>query len=164
MVTFAGIDHLSLSVTDLDRSQRFYTDVLDFVPVMDFGYARSLFHRRTRFFLALVRHEKGSSEPYSELNTGLDHVGLAAADLDELIAWEQRFEAHGVVYTPIREMEFGHHLNFRDPDNIPLEFSISNPTMLGWMDELAEREFTPEEIQARVAEYLGQLAVPNDRR
>ncbi|GAA1595474.1 hypothetical protein GCM10009789_56840 [Kribbella sancticallisti] len=154
MPTFAGIDHLSLSVTDLDRSQRFYTDVLDFIPVLDFGSARSLFHRRTRFFLALVRHEGGNGTPFTELATGLDHVGLVAADLDELIAWEQRFEALGVVYTPIREMEFGHHLNFRDPDNIPLEFTISNETMLGWMDELAEREFTPEEIQARVAEYL----------
>ena len=154
MATFAGIDHLSLSVTDLDRSQQFYTDVLDFIPVMDFGSARTFFHRRTRFFLALVRHENGSTEPYSELNTGLDHVGLVAADLDELLAWEQRFEAHGVVYTPIREMEFGHHLNFRDPDNIPLEFSISNTTMLGWMDELVERDFTPEEIQTKVMEYL----------
>ena len=100
MVTFAGIDHLSLSVTDLDRSQRFYTNVLDFVPVMDFGYARSLFHKQTRFFLALVRHEEGSSEPYSELNTGLDHVGLVAADLDELVAWEQRFEATRGDSTP----------------------------------------------------------------
>jgi catechol 2,3-dioxygenase-like lactoylglutathione lyase family enzyme len=158
MATFAGIDHLSLSVTDLDRSQRFYTEVLDFIPVLDFGYARSLFHKKTKFFLALVRHENGSSEPYTELNTGVDHVGLIAADLDELRAWEQRFEAHGVVYTPIREMEFGHHLNFRDPDNIPLELTISNDTMLGWMEELAQKDLAPEEIQSRVAEYLATRA------
>jgi glyoxylase I family protein len=157
MATFAGIDHLSLSVTDLDRSQQFYTEVLDFIPVMDFGYARSLFNQQTKFFLALVKHENGSSEPYSELNTGLDHVGLVAADLDELLAWEKRFQSHGVVYTPTREMEFGHHLNFRDPDNIPLEFTISNDTMLGWMDELSEKDLTREEIQSRVTEYLASL-------
>ena len=28
MPEFAGIDHASLSVTDLDRSERFYTDLL----------------------------------------------------------------------------------------------------------------------------------------
>ena len=30
MPTFAGVDHLSLTVTDLDVSERFYTEVLDF--------------------------------------------------------------------------------------------------------------------------------------
>ena len=27
----------------------------------------------------------------------------------------------GVVYTPVRYMPFGSHLNFRDPDGIPLD-------------------------------------------
>jgi catechol 2,3-dioxygenase-like lactoylglutathione lyase family enzyme len=37
MVTFSGVDHVGFSVTDLDRSERFYTDVFDLVRVMDFG-------------------------------------------------------------------------------------------------------------------------------
>jgi catechol 2,3-dioxygenase-like lactoylglutathione lyase family enzyme len=44
MVTFAGVDHVSFTVTDPDVSQRFYVEVLDFVPVLDVGYGRILMH------------------------------------------------------------------------------------------------------------------------
>ena len=35
MPSFAGVDHLSLSVTDLNASQRFYVGVLGFMLVVD---------------------------------------------------------------------------------------------------------------------------------
>ena len=54
MVTFAGVGHAALTVTDLEVSQRFYTEVLDFVVVMDVGYGRVLMHPGTGFTLALV--------------------------------------------------------------------------------------------------------------
>ena len=53
MVTFAGVDHVAFTVTDLDVSQRFYTQVLDFVLVMDVGYGRVCMHPTTGFVLAL---------------------------------------------------------------------------------------------------------------
>ncbi len=40
MVTFAGVSHVAFTVTDLDASQRFDTEVVDFVVVMDVGYGR----------------------------------------------------------------------------------------------------------------------------
>ena len=73
------------------------------------------------------------------------------------MAWERRLEALGVEYTPIRDMEFGAHLNFRDPDHIALELSTSNATLTGWFDELREREIPRDEIEARLAEYLASL-------
>jgi catechol 2,3-dioxygenase-like lactoylglutathione lyase family enzyme len=57
MVTFAGVGHVALTVTDLDVSERFYIQVLDFVRVMDVGYGRILMHPGTGFTLALVAHE-----------------------------------------------------------------------------------------------------------
>ena len=79
MPTFAGIDHLSLTVTDLDVSERFYSDVLGFTVLVDFGDVRSLMHRPTGFFLSLIRHEGGTTGRFSELDPGVDHIGLAAA-------------------------------------------------------------------------------------
>jgi len=157
MPNFAGIDHLSLSVTDLDRSERFYTEVLGLMPLLDFGTARTLIDRPSGFILGLVRHEGGTAAPFTELTTGLDHIGLTASDRDELAEWERRFDDLGVTYTPIRDMEFGSHLNFRDPDNIALEFSTSNEIMAGWLEELRTRELTQEEIKARVSEYFTSL-------
>lgn len=157
MPNFGGIDHLSLSVTDLDRSERFYTEVLGLMPLFDFGTARTLIDRPSGFILGLAKHEAGTTAPFTELTTGLDHIGLLAASRDELVEWERRFDLYGVTYTPIRDMEFGSHLNFRDPDNIALELSVSNEVMAGWLEELKTREMTQEEIKARVMEYLASL-------
>ena len=153
---FAG-DH-DFSVSDLDRSERFYTDVFDLVRLLDVGYGRILCHRQTGFLFAIVKHEGASGEPFTELNTGLDHIGFSAASRDELVEWERKLEALGVTYTPIRDMEFSYHLNFRDPDNIALEISASREIMTSWLAELREREIPREEIDARIGEYLMSLA------
>ena len=155
MPAFAGIDHLSLTVTDLDVSERFYCEVLDFAGLVDFGYVRILMHRASGFVLSLVRHEGGDGGPFSELHTGVDHIGLTAGSCDELLAWEERFRAEGVVFTPVREMTFGHHLNFRDPDGIALEFSVANDLYEDCLRELRDRDVPRAEIQARVEEMLG---------
>jgi glyoxylase I family protein len=157
MPNFGGIDHLSLSVTDLDRSERFYTEVLGLMPLFDFGTVRTLIDRPSGFILGLAKHEAGTTAPFTELTTGLDHIGLLASSRDELVEWERRFDLFGVTYTPIRDMEFGSHLNFRDPDNIALELSVSNEVMAGWLEELKTREMTQDEIKARVYEYFATL-------
>ena len=160
MPTFAGIDHLSLSVSDLDASEHFYTGILDFMLVMDFGDVRALLHRSSGFWLSLVRHPSGGPVPFSELNPGLDHIGLIASHRDELVEWERRFQAAGVVHTPIRDMALGSHLNFRDPDGIPLEFMVPNAVLTAWQRELCERDVSRDEITTRVREHLLASGVP----
>jgi glyoxylase I family protein len=157
VVVFTGVGHVSMSVTDLDRSERFYTEVFDLIRLADFGVARVLLHRQTGFMFAVASHEAARGGPFSELNTGLDHLGFAARDRDELVEWEQKLAALGVAYTPIRDMEFGSHLNFRDPDNIALEISTRNDVLQGWLVELREREVPDEEREARLTEYLMSL-------
>ncbi len=157
MPDFAGVDHASLSVTDLDRSERFYTDVLGLLRLADFGTVRILVHRPTSFVLALVRHDAAHGDPFTELHTGLDHLGFAVSSREELVRGSAAWRSLGVEYTPIRDMEFGAHLNFRDPDHIALELSTSNEVLTGWFDELREREIPRDEIDARLAEYLVSL-------
>jgi glyoxylase I family protein len=156
-----GVDHVSLTVRDLDRSERFYVGVLGLVRLADFGGVRVLVHRATSLLVALVRHDAARDAPFSELNTGLDHLGFTASGPAELTAWERRFDAYGVTYTPARQMEFGCHLNFRDPDGIALELSTSNEVLAGWLDELREREIPPEEIATRLDAYLTSLSRPS---
>jgi catechol 2,3-dioxygenase-like lactoylglutathione lyase family enzyme len=151
-----------LTVTDLDKSQRFYTEVLDFVAVMDVSYARICMHPKTGFVLTLVAHDGGRGGSFSELNTGMDHIGFAAASRDELEQWERHFDQHGVVYTPIRDEHFGSHLNFRDPDGIALEFSSSNELMIAAQGALASGQMTPADIAAFKAENVSPDFVASD--
>lgn len=152
VVTFAGVDHVSFTVTDLDVSQRFYTEVLGFVMVLDVGYGRICMHPGTGFTLSLMKHEGAAGGPFTELTTGLDHLGLTAASRDELVQWERRFDEHGVSYTPIRDMEFGYHLNFRDPDHIALELSAPNDLLVAAREALAAGQTSQEDIDAFIAD------------
>lgn len=156
MPSFSGLNHFSLAVTDLDASQRFYTQVLDLLPVLDVGYARVLMHKGTGFTVAIVRHPEGGGAPFSEFNTGLDHIGLAAADRDELVAWEAKLRDLGVTCSPIQDMPLGHHLNFRDPDGIALEFQAPSAAYAAAMADLRSREVSDAEVLARAAEMLGE--------
>jgi len=158
MVAFAGVDHVSFSVTDLDRSERFYTDVFDLIRVMDFGNGRILLHRHTGFMFAIATHDGAQGAPFTELATGLDHLAFSAESRDELVAWEKKLHALGITYTPIRDMELGYHLNFRDPDNIALEINAPNDVLAAWLAEFKQREVPQQEIESRLNEYLASLA------
>lgn len=58
MPTFAGVNHFALSVADLDRSTRFYTEVLGLLAVLDFGHGRICLDRATGFSIGLIRHPR----------------------------------------------------------------------------------------------------------
>ena len=163
MPTFAGIDHLTLTVTNLDRSEQFYGEVLDFVSLLDFGYGRMCMHVPTGFLLGLIQHSEGSGGPFSELRTGLDHVGFVAADRDELEEWQDRLHAAGVRYTPIRDMELGHHLNFRDPDDIALELTAPKDVLRAALEQVRRERPSAEQLRAAAAALVGSELVSQGR-
>ena len=161
MVTFAGVDHVSFTVTDLDVSQRFYSDVLDFLMVLDVGYGRIFMHPGTGFTLSLIKHDDARGGAFTELTTGLDHLGLTATSRQALLEWERRFEELGVTYTPIRDMEFGYHLNFRDPDGIALELSAPNELLLAAKQALVDGHTSTADIEAFVEDDGLDLPSPD---
>ena len=154
MPTFAGINHVALTVRDLDVSQRFYCDLLDFRLVLDVGHGRVCLHRLPGFSLALLRPDGASGDRFSALRTGLDHLGLAAGSRAELVEWEQRLRAAGVASSPIQDMPFGHHLNFTDPDGIALELQAPNDLYRGVLEELRTTEISDDEVRRRALELL----------
>ena len=164
MVTFAGIDHVSFTVSDLDVSQQFYTEVLDFVALLDVGYGRILMHPGTGFTLSLMKHEGARGGPFTELTTGLDHLGLTAVSRSDLEEWARRFDELGVTYTPIRDMEFGFHLNFRDPDHIALELSAPNEHLLAAKEALTSGQTNQADIDAFIADHELDLPEPGESR
>jgi len=97
----------------------------------------------------------GHAGTFSELNTGLDHLGLAAADRDELVEWEARLRDAGVEYTPIRDMTLGYHLNFRDPDGIALELQAPTEAYAAMLADVATREVSDEEVAQLALRMLG---------
>jgi catechol 2,3-dioxygenase-like lactoylglutathione lyase family enzyme len=153
-LTFRGVDHVSLSVTNLDVSAKFYTQVLGFTVVLDFGYGLVCINKTTGFMLSLIRHPDGTGARFTHRQTGLDHLGLTARNKAELLGWERRLRELDVEFTPVQDSELGHHLNFRDPDGIALELYAPTDRFAAALDELRSREFSDEELLDG-AEQLG---------
>jgi glyoxylase I family protein len=120
-----GIHHVTLSVSDLDRTVEWY------VRVLGFEEYRRLTHngldkamvRRDGVLVTFVCHgDLAVPGPFNERQAGLDHLSFAVADRETLEAWVTRLDDHGVVHSGIVAGNAGSLVPFRDPDNIALEF------------------------------------------
>lgn len=61
-------------------------------------------------------------EPFTHLNTGLDHVGLACLSQAHVREWAAKLTSLGFDHGPVEEAPYGWAVTARDPDNIPVEF------------------------------------------
>jgi catechol 2,3-dioxygenase-like lactoylglutathione lyase family enzyme len=101
-----GLDVVYLYVSDLDRSLRFYRDLLG-IPLEGDQDWQEASLGGTRF--ALHRAHEG----IGELSSGSIHVNLGVADVDEAAA---RLRAAGVETAEAMREEWGAALELRDPD------------------------------------------------
>lgn len=131
MVTLTGIHHLSLTVTDLERSVRWYEQVLGFSSAEEIekeGFQRRrLRHQEAGIILTLTRHDVVHGTAFDERRPGLDHLGLGVPDVAAVHAWKERLEEHGVEHSAVKPNGPGAILTLRDPDGIQLEIVAVNP-------------------------------------
>jgi len=124
---FRSITHVAVTVTDLERSVRWYSTLFDSEPVLDEDEQIGAFHHAV-FLLAggqlfgLHTHPQPAADRFDEHRTGLDHVAFACPDRDELKARAARLEELGIEHGPIVDAHYGSGVSFRDPDGIALEF------------------------------------------
>jgi len=130
MPEFSTVHHVSLSVTDLERSREWYERVLLLHEVRSATIAGVTLTvlGASGFSLTLCRHPANRGQPFQETVTGLDHLSFAVADVEALRAWVAHFDRVGVAHSPIAEDPFGPVLVFRDPDNIQLELVVGGPS------------------------------------
>ncbi len=127
MPTLAGYSHLSLTVSDLQRSTDWYRDVLGFsldAEVEGGGFRRNrLRHPDAGITLTLTAHDAGSADRFDERRTGMDHVSFAVPTMEDLLGFKERFAERGVEHSDIKPTVSGAGgiVTFRDPDNIQLE-------------------------------------------
>lgn len=126
MPTFSGFSHIALTVTDLERSKRWYADVLGWQPLIEgtdengirFGFGVLA---GGEVGVGLRQHPSAVDGRFSARRTGLDHISFAVGARAELEDWQRQFDNKGVTFSPIVEAPYGAVLSFKDPDGLALE-------------------------------------------
>jgi catechol 2,3-dioxygenase-like lactoylglutathione lyase family enzyme len=128
MPDVSGIHHVSVTVTDIERSVPWYSELLGLTKLMEeshpdgTGYAVVLGKPDWSMCVGLHTHPTNERERFSESRTGLDHVGFMVSGRAELDAWASKLTELGVEHSPVNDQGGYAVLVFRDPDNIQLEF------------------------------------------
>ena len=127
----AGIQHVGLTVRDVEASAQWYQQVLGLERQFDEahhdsdqgGYAIVLGTPEMSFNLGLDHHPAHGGEGFDPVRTGLDHVCFMVASTDELAEWAEHLNrreiANSGVY-PVEGTPF-RLVTFCDPDGIQLE-------------------------------------------
>ena len=125
--SLSTIHHVAINVHDLERSERWYTEVLNFRrlgPFQGDRFQRVLLRHASGTVIGLTRHDDpAATDAFNERRTGFDHIAFQVADRSQVEAWMARFDQLGVVHSELVHTPItGSYLVvFRDPDNIQLE-------------------------------------------
>ena len=128
-ITLGGMHHVALTVTDLERSLRFYTELLGFQELVRLSPQRILVVNGPvvlAITLPLDSSLAVEEDAFNENRVGLDHISFNVASLAEMEEAMTHFDSFDISHGQIKDLGPGmgiYVLAFRDPDNIQLELT-----------------------------------------
>ena len=136
MAQYTGINHLAMVTGDMDRTVRFWRDLLKMRLVGGMGrpgYRHYFFEISANDMIAFF--EWPGVDPLPEKDhgvpvrgpVGFDHLSIEVRSNEDL--WEVRdtLEAAGIWVSEVIDHGFIHSIYAFDPNNIPIEFSATVP-------------------------------------
>ena len=118
-----GIDHVALSVRDVERSAQWYMDVLGFEPRYEGlwnGIPTFIAKGTTAIALFPASNHDSKKTP---ARAGIDMLHLAfRADRKNFVAAQRELKERGITFE-FQDHEISHSIYFRDPDGHELEIT-----------------------------------------
>jgi catechol 2,3-dioxygenase-like lactoylglutathione lyase family enzyme len=132
MVRYNGVNHLAMATGDMDRTIRFWRDLLGMRLVAGLGrpgYRHYFFEISENDLIAFF--EWADVEPIEEKDHGrpvkgpfaFDHVSIGVETEDDLWQVKDKLAAAGVWVSEVIDHGFIHSIYAHDPNGIPIEFS-----------------------------------------
>lgn len=118
------VHHIVLRVSDFQRAKHFYTEILGFEIVLEQENLFIFFAGNTAIGIKGPENETPVQDVFDPYRVGLDHLALAAENLEELhrVAKElnnAHIENTGVKTDPTLNKKY---VAFKDPDRISWEY------------------------------------------
>jgi catechol 2,3-dioxygenase-like lactoylglutathione lyase family enzyme len=133
---FTGINHLAMATGDMDRTIRYWRDLLGLRLVAGLGhpgYRHYFFELTQRDMIAFFEWpgvEPGPDKDHGAPVRGpftFDHLSLGVECEADLWALRDRLDAAGFWVSEVVDHGFIHSIYSFDPNNIPVEFSAPVP-------------------------------------
>ena len=126
-MAFPALNHVALTVRDLNLSAPWYRVLIDADPVLDehtdAGFRHVVWQFDNGTVFGIHQHDRDIEDGrFTEFRAGLDHVGFGCASRAELQAWADRLTSLGIEHGGIVDAHYGSGVSFRDPDGNALEF------------------------------------------
>jgi catechol 2,3-dioxygenase-like lactoylglutathione lyase family enzyme len=136
MIRYQGVHHLAMATGDMDRTVRFWRDLLGMRLVLALGkpgYRHYFFEISENDLIAFF--EWPGVSPVEEKEHGypvkgpfiFDHVSFGVEEDEDLWAIKDRLTAAGFEVSEVIDHGFIHSIYTFDPNGIPIEFSCPVP-------------------------------------
>jgi glyoxylase I family protein len=124
-IKFNGIHHMTLTVTDTERSLDFYNTILGFEFLREVPPDNRKLMTAGGLLIGLRPIPASPDDQFDEDRVGLDHLSFSVPNRAELDAAVQLLDTLGVPHGDIEDLPQSklYMLVFRDPDNIQLELT-----------------------------------------
>ena len=123
----AGIHHVALRSTDMERSKRFYTETLGFELALETPELFLFLAGGTAFGVRAPDAQTPDGDKFNPFRVGLDHVALSCDDEAELERVAKALTEAGVENTGVKTDETlgKKYVAFKDPDRISWELYMA---------------------------------------
>jgi len=111
-VRLTGVEHITLTVSDLDRASQWCRDVLGFEDML--RYRNDAIHRTCYvlthpdlegFVLSFMQCDGTADGSFDERTLGLDHFSFGVGDRSSLDQWRSRLDRQGVTTRSLSFLE-----------------------------------------------------------
>ena len=126
-MTTPGVHHVSLRVSDLARSKKFYVETLGFKHLMDADNISLFLAGGTAFGLRGPTEQMPRNDAFNPHRIGVDHIALACTYEKELTRVADALAAARIDNTGVKMDETlgKKYVAFKDPDRIAWEFYMA---------------------------------------
>jgi catechol 2,3-dioxygenase-like lactoylglutathione lyase family enzyme len=136
MATYTGINHLAMVTRDMDKTIRFWRDLLEMRLVAGLGgkgYRHYFFELSEKDMIAFFEWPDVEAFPLKDHGVPtrgplvFDHVSFGVSSDDDLWDLKGRLERAGFWVSELIDHGFIHSIYTFDPNHIPIEFSSTVP-------------------------------------